>query len=519
MIGNNASLFDYDLTSLSEGMAGKNCFYILTFWIVLEILFAIIVYWVVLPILQKLKQPVPYHGNIVDMMKKTFEEVKNLKSYNFEMYVSGFCNGAKFEDIHIDNFRSFLAWGMLHKHLHDVTEQEEQDIADVVDYVGKLHPELYQLKPGHNPAVTNCSMTLEPLPIIHRPLIMYITVSLFETLANAVFLRACGFQSMEVKGTHYWYKSQGNYDSTMKNKTCSDGLEPMVFLHGISTGWMLYMNIVKAIGTSRTLILVDVDAIKVKSLNFDMPTPEQFVKSVCRILDRHSIHQASFVGHSFGSVTAGWFVRYFPEKVSHLTLIDPVTLLLSFPEVAYSFLYREPTTLIEWVIYLAAARELTVCHALRRHFWWYNNALWLEDIPAHIGVVVGVSSKDEIINAAAVYEYCSNCRQQRLSARREASSSTVSTMGPSTTFGYASRRLTRSTSNLLHSSSDILQEDINTPIVSSSSISSNNIKPPIAMIECILWEGYSHGQILLPTEAQRQFVKMVRCNEKIGSVY
>ena len=128
--------------------------------------------------------------------------------------------------------------------------------------------------------------------------------------------------------------------------------------------------------------------------------------------------------------------------------------------------------------------------------------------------MVGVSSKDEIINAAAVYEYCSNCRQQRLAARREASSSSVSTMGPPTTFGYASRRLTRSTSNL--------QEDINTPIVSSSSISSkdsNSNKPPIAMIECILWEGYSHGQILLPTEAQRQFVKMVRCNEKIGSVY
>jgi pimeloyl-ACP methyl ester carboxylesterase len=512
--GRASSTLEYDLaTAVSDAMASKTLVNIVLLWIVLEILFATIVYWIILPELHKLKPPAQYHGDIVQMMKKTFEEVKNIKCYTFEMYVSGFCNGAKFEDIGIDNFRSFLAWGMYHKYLDTLDDQEEKEVAEVLEHIATLHPEIHKLKPGLNPKVSNCSMTLEPIPIIHRPLLFYVLVNLTETLANAVFLRACGFHSMEHDGTHYWYKANGNESCGSKSEHCSDGKEPLVFLHGISTGWMLYMNIVKKFGAHRPLLLVDVDAIKVKSLNFDMPTPEKFAKSVYGILQKHSINQASIVGHSFGSVTAGWFVRYFPEKVSHLALVDPVTLLLSFPEVAYSFLYREPTTMIEWFIHLAAARELTVSHALRRHFWWYNNTLWLEDVPAHIGVVVGLSSNDEIIHPQAVFEYTENCRQQRLALRREAKHQLE--------LATTSRRVTRSMGSVPAVGADSAAEGAGKKSGhnNSGSVADGVTLPPVAMIEVVMWEGYSHGQILLPSKAQREFVQMVKCNEKIGSTY
>lgn len=477
------------------------------FWFLVEVAFVVIVYWVILPELHKLRPPPRYHGDIVHMMKRTFDEVKTLKSYTFEMYVSGFCNGAKFEDIHIDNFRSFLAWGMFHKYITDATDDELREIAEVLDYVGTIHPELYELKPGYNPAVTNCSMTLEPLPVIHRPLIMYIMVNLTEAVANWVFLHACGFQSLEVDGMHYWFKKQGSTEQYHNDTLSSNGTEPIVFLHGISTGWMLYMHLVKSLGSNRTLLLVDLNAIKIKSLNFDMPTPEQFVEKVFRILNRHDIHKASFVGHSFGSVTAGWFVRYHPDRVSHLTLIDPVTVLLSFPEVAYSFLYRQPTSIMEWIIHVTAARELTISHALRRHFWWYNNALWLEDVPAHIGIVVGTSSNDEIIHPQAVHEYSNNCRRLRLEARLVRQHQRTE-----------KRRTTRSMSNqLLCGANTENGTERDEPAEMAGAKASN--KPKIAMIECVMWEGYSHGQILIPTEAQRQFIQMVHNNEKVGSTY
>lgn len=58
------------------------------------------------------------------------------------------------------------------------------------------------------------------------------------------------------------------------------------------------------------------------------------------------------MGHSFGSITAGWFVKANPERVSHMTLVDPVSLLLCLPDVGYTFLYRQPSTVMQWIIFL-----------------------------------------------------------------------------------------------------------------------------------------------------------------------
>ena len=441
-------------------------------WIILELSFILMLYGFLLPSLHELTPPVQYEGDIVVVVKRTLHQVHRLDNCTFRKFVEGFFNATKMEDIYVDNYKSLLAWMMYHKDLQQLSKKEHENVNQVFQYTVDLHPEECQhLKSGYNPAVSHCRMTLEPLPVIHRPLLLYVITNLTEAMSNLLFLQWAGFQRFEVNGMKYWYKKQMHTSCGPTDTYSSNGTEPMVFLHGISTGWMPYLSLVKALGEDRTMILVDVDAIKIKSLNFDMPTPVKFVENLNRILLMHQIDKVSIVGHSFGSITAGWFVRYFPEKVSHLTLVDPVSLLLGLPNVAYSFLYREPTTLMEWVIYLGAAREVTVAHALRRHFWWYNNALWLEDIPAHIGVVVGVSGNDEIINAAAVYEYCNNCRQHRITQSRS------SLLSPTTTTTQRSS------------------------------------KTPVAKIETVLWDNYSHAQILLPTETQKQFVELVHRNE------
>ena len=66
---------------------------------------------------------------------------------------------------------------------------------------------------------------------------------------------------------------------------------------------------------------------------------------------------------------------------------------------------------------------ITISHTLRRNFWWYNNDLWLETVPEHIGVVVGLATGDEINNPKALEEYVGICRAARLRKRERASSS------------------------------------------------------------------------------------------------
>jgi len=452
------------------------CLYFGAFWLLLEIGFFFVVYFHLLPGLQKLTKPHPFHTDTVKFMERILDSVHEIKSYSFEKYISGFFQGAKFEDVYQGNFLSFLAWAMVGKRLDDVTEKDMELILKVSEYAAQHHPAVAKVKPGFNPDVRHCAMTLEPIPIIHRPLLTYVLVNLMEIVFNTIFLKACGFQSLEIDGMTYWYKNQGLLNSSAGSSsspssafpsTCSTGQEPLVFLHGISTGWMLYLQIAKALSHNRTLILVDLDAIKIKSMTFKMPTPLQFVDKFCRLLDRHHIERVSVVGHSFGSITAGWLATHCAHRVSHLTLIDPVSMLLAFPEVSYSFLYRQPRKLTEWVIYLMASRELTISHTLHRHFWWYNNNFWLEDVPAHIGVVVGLASGDEITNPQALQEYVANCQAKRAAKR--------------------------------------------------GSRNADGTAVEIAPIECLLWEGYSHGQILAPTGHQAYLVATVKANEMAGT--
>jgi pimeloyl-ACP methyl ester carboxylesterase len=186
-----------------------------------------------------------------------------------------------------------------------------------------------------------------------------------------------------------------------------------IIVAGITTGWGVYFGLIQAMIADRPVFLFDFESIKLFSLCFDLPSPTSYSSCVKDILDLHRVTKVNVVGHSFGTITATWFVNHFPEYVSHLTLIDPVSLLLAHPEVAYNFLYRPPSTFIEWMIYYGASQEITIANCLRRNFWWYNNVLWLEDIPASIGVHVSLAGADQISRTSSIEEYIKTCSEGR----------------------------------------------------------------------------------------------------------
>jgi pimeloyl-ACP methyl ester carboxylesterase len=307
-----------------------------------------------------------------------------------------------------------------------------------------LHP-----RPGNNPDVKHICMTWEDVHYIHRPLLLYVSNGIVGIIVTTFCFRLRGYQYFEFQGLRYWYHAGSSASSS--------SMDPLIFLHGITPGWLAYASLIFKLSVNRPTFLIEIDAIKIKSMNFSMPSPEKFGRIVRQILHRHQYQKASVVGHSFGSITAGWIVRYYPEIVSHITLIDPVSLLLSLPDVAYSFLYRCPNTMVEWIIYLGASTEVTVSYALRRNFYWYRSLLWLEEIPSHIGIVVGVAECDEITHPKAVIEYVKNFKNKR-----------------------------DELATLTHG--------------------------PISIIE---WKSFSHGQILLDSACQSQLVDVIRSHEKL----
>lgn len=440
----------------------KYFLYFLCVWIGFEICFWFILRFVIIESLQKLSKPQKYSMNETALMFKILDSMDSFKTYTFDKFLYGFFRGASKSEILSGNYESFLAWAMYASHYRDLNDKQKEQVAIVVAEMQKRYG---GIESGNNPKVKHICMTLERLSYIHRPLAFYIVVGITEIWTNEVYFRVRGFQRLSAHGHTYWYRPAmnrtGNKDPT-KN--------PLVFYHGISPGWLAYAALVQSLSAheyDRDVFLINLDCIKIKSLSFRMPCNEEHADGVADILKSHQVTKVSVVGHSFGTIAAAWFVKRHPELISHITLLDSVSLLLFFPDVAYAFLYRYPSTLVEWVIYLGAAQEITISYTLYRNFWWYNNLLFLEDIPLDIGLLIGISGADEVAKPITQMEYANQIEQYRKAKKAEL--------------------------ELMADGKEVI----------------------VAPVQSVVWDNFSHGQILLSMDAQRNLAKSLYQNETL----
>lgn len=397
-------------------------YYIITyftiFWVIIELIFAALLCYATETTLQKLTKPLEYDECPVAIINKMMSNLETLKTYDLRRFLKGWFCGSEIENVGLENMRQFLSWVMFASFFSDL---DAEKIAKIDHVVLDLQLRLsMKFRPGFNKNVQHVCMTLQPIKYLHRPLVIYLLLGIKNVFAD-MSLQALGYQRRRHNGVNYYYRRCPA--SAVQEHT------PSVFFHGISTGWDNYLLLVSHLSSDRAIFLFDLDGVKSHSLNFYMPTPEAYAETVRQVLDMHNTHRVNIVGHSFGTITAGWFVKAHPSYVAHMTLIDPVSLLLNHPEVAFNFLYRKPKKLMEWGIYLLVSTEITIANALRRNFWWYKNNLWLENLDPSIGVHVSLAGGDEVCNSEAVFEYVTWCGEQRAALKEE---QMTSVMDPNT---------------------------------------------------------------------------------------
>jgi len=142
-----------------------------------------------------------------------------------------------------------------------------------------------------------------------------------------------------------------------------------------------------------------------KSLAF-----QEMADALADMLEVHGHSEACFIGHSFGTFVMSWVLRWRPEIVAKAIFLDPVCFLLSQPDVAYNVLYRKPGN---WFTHLAANTvfwELYTANSLQRNFIWYNNVLWLDELPKK--TMIALSGMDDVANAAVLKCYIEEYQQQ-----------------------------------------------------------------------------------------------------------
>lgn len=189
---------------------------------------------------------------------------------------------------------------------------------------------------------------------------------------------------------------------------------PILFIHGIGIGLYPYVNFLSQINKSSNGRDEDGDigiiAIEIMSVSFRITgaalEKDQMCFEIQQILRHHGWHECILASHSYGSVISSHLLHY--SETSQLfgpvLLIDPVSILLHLPDVAYNFTARKPIRANEHQLYYFASMDMGVAHTLGRRFFWAENILWKHDMDGR-QVTVSLASRDLIVDTEAVGRY------------------------------------------------------------------------------------------------------------------
>ncbi|THH13832.1 hypothetical protein EW146_g6434 [Bondarzewia mesenterica] len=296
-----------------------------------------------------------------------------------------------------DNVTDWLLWALFSTHSGEILNEWQEEL----DHYTTVFAEVlgYPLERGSNTDLKTMRLTLDPVVMIHRPLLWYMIVGLVDTLTS-YSLFTHGFQHFNTRKCFsafpprsilsllsrtsidpdipYWYRPHRSASKL-----------PILFIHGIGIGLWPYISFLSDV------IKRDPDVgilvLEILPISMHITSPPIGRKAMCaaieRIMDAHSLPRVVVASHSYATL-----------------FVDPIPFLLHHPSVAYNFVYRAPRQANEWQLWYFASRDPDIAHALARHFFWFENLLWKEELHGR-KVVVSLAENDQIVDAGEVRRY------------------------------------------------------------------------------------------------------------------
>lgn len=400
--------------------------WIVIVWLICEALFYSYINLGYRKTIEKVRNPSRFHLETV----KTLEHMRRMctiikKVSTIEDFTRGFFCGASVSSLGIDNCLSFIAWAFVGEDyfvLKNSTKDKNKDekltmVEKCFDLLCEFFPkEMAQIKPGYNRHVRHVSMCLDPVNFHHMPFIFYAFLNFFNYAYELIVMQLLGgwkASHVNIAPTHvnrsrskddfklkYWYKNVERKDNGTGPQA-----DPVLFLHGISYGWIIYAGML-SLWVDRPVLMIDLESIKIGTLSKAHPYAPAMAQALKTVLKNHGFEKADICGHSFGTLLASTVLNYTPEIIgTNLVLIDPVCLLLTLPDVAYNFLYKPPVTMMEWMIQLGASREATIARTLYRDFIWFEYDMILEKVPPHVNIIAVLGGRDEVLNPVCIHNY------------------------------------------------------------------------------------------------------------------
>ncbi|KAI0845328.1 hypothetical protein F5Y00DRAFT_246640 [Daldinia vernicosa] len=419
---------------------------VLLLYCIADVLYAILIY---IPHNRRLKNEAihpPQHSREERraLFQRCFTNVPDVRRY-----VQMWFLGADESEIRRDNVHDFILWAFLDKRPGQESDEEDEELDEYIEIVeGRLGR---RLEPGRGKA-ESLRLTLDEVETRYRSVVWYFLVGVVDFVSHCRLAHS-GFhyhahspsttrslipprlqdlvaqRHSESDGFTYWHRPH----------TASDKL-PVVFLHGIGIGLYPYVPFLTQLNSQSKEQdgkgQIGIIAIEILPVSFRLTEEPldraEFLKQVATILVAHGWDRFVLASHSYGSVLATHMLRSenLTDRIASVVLIDPVTILLHLPDVAYNFTRRRPKGANEWQLWYFASMDPGVAHCLGRHFFWKDNIVWKEELlgvagrlPAEVGgvgdqggqdtarprrnVAVCLAERDLIVDTSAVAQYLS----------------------------------------------------------------------------------------------------------------
>ncbi|KAH9219184.1 hypothetical protein DL95DRAFT_331405 [Leptodontidium sp. 2 PMI_412] len=344
-----------------------------------------------------------------------------------EGYLQKWFLGADLKDIKRENVKDFLLWAFFNRDgpPGDDNEELEEYVDGLEDLIGK------PIEEGRGKA--EClRLTLDRVDMLHRSLVWYFCVGFVDFLTYIKLLyhnfhfhrtglsRFLTLFPLRPQTLLTKYRSPAKHTTYWHRPHTSKTKLPVVFIHGIGIGLYPYTNFLSELNSTAGLESADpneqvgIIAIEVMPVSFRITHSALSRAEMCaeieQILLEHLLpgQKCVLVTHSYGSVITTHLLKEPATSalIGPVVLIDPVSILLHLPDVAYNFTRRQPKKANEHQLYYFASMDMGVSHTLGRHFFWNENVLWKKDMQGR-RVTVSLGGKDLIVNTEAVGRYLS----------------------------------------------------------------------------------------------------------------
>lgn len=329
---------------------------------------------------------------------------------DLDRYLQLWFLGADESEIRRDNVRDFLLWAFFDRPPGQESDEEVAEAEEFIDIIEQKSGR--KLQPGRGRA-QSLRLTLDPIVPQYRGFVWFVIVGIVDLITHCHLARS-GFryhaqptsspfsvipprvqslttqQKSASKHLGYWHRPH----------TAKDRL-PVLFLHGIGIGLWPYTSFLSSIPQGEECEGdIGVLAVEILPVSFRLTRAPlsrlELLEELKVILNAHGWDKFVLTSHSYGSVLVTHMLRSedLGPRVDSVVLVDPVSIMLHLPDVAYNFTRRRPRRANEWQLWYFACTDPGVAYALGRHFFWKENIVWK-------GELLGVDEAEGLDRTAA----------------------------------------------------------------------------------------------------------------------